>query len=85
MPNPIKTDQMASGVASLTAASINVVTGLPTVSSVIASLQDDVVAATAYCSAAPHATPGTITIKGWTAAGAAATTFPKNVSWIAFA
>ena len=65
------------------AAEDSVVTGLKSVDSIIVCLDSDPIAAIAFVSAEIAAGSGTVTIKGWTSAFAAATTFSKLVNWIA--
>lgn len=78
---------MASGTATTVTASDNIQTNLREVKFVLVSLVSDPVAAAASASGAipdQIATPGMITVKTWTSAQAAATTFSKSVSWVAF-
>lgn len=77
------------GTWTTVAASDTVPTGLTDVLYCMASLQSDPVAGCQFVTAAPSATPGSITIKTWKAtatadtAQIAATTFSKLVHWIA--
>lgn len=78
---------MASGTATTVTASDTVQTNLREVKFVLASMVSDPVAAAASASAViadQIATPGAFTLKTWTSAQAAATTFSKSVSWVAF-
>lgn len=86
--------KMAAGQHATVAASDTVVTGLGTVISVVASLDDDPVDGVMHVSASigdQAGTPaaGSILIKGWKSTDGdatliAATTFGKKVNWIAF-
>lgn len=83
--------KLAQGIQTTVAASDSIPTGLRTVDSAVASMQDDPVIGAAYATAQPDTNiPGNILIKTFkpTAAGdatpIAATTFSKKVSWMAF-
>lgn len=78
--------KIAFGVLTTSAATDTVATGLKTVLGAMATLQDDVATGTnpALVSVALSATAGSIVVKGWTVAGAAAGTFSKKVNWVAF-
>jgi hypothetical protein len=83
-----KVDQTSAGVATTVTATDTIVTGLPTCSVVVVSLQDDPIANVAYATAVPltGANAGSFTLKTWNSTlVAAATTFGKKVNWKAFA
>lgn len=69
--------------------SANIVTGLATVVAVIACLRTDpAIGTAAHVSAAPHATPGTITVKTWKPTSTTDTTLiagtgTPTVDWVA--
>lgn len=70
-------------------ASDTIATGLTDVFHVYATLESDPVAGAQFVTAVPSATPGSITIKTWKATATAdtaliaATTFSRNVNWLA--
>lgn len=79
---------IARGSSAVTG-SANIVTGLATVVAVVACLRTDpAIGTAAHVSAAPHATPGTITLKTWKPTSTTDTTLIAGtgtpaVDWVA--
>lgn len=92
----VKLDQIASGQQTTVAASDTIVTGLPSVSAVVACFNDDIGDDPEWVTASigdQAGTPakGSFLLKTWKNTGGtdptpvAATTFSKKVNWVAFA